>query len=221
MQWMRRKQARYERDGLKQQLMRSQMNPHFLFNALGSIQGYMYKNETKKAAGFLGNFASLTRSILENSTEEYIALEEEVNTLKNYLELEKMRMNNRFDYTITFNEEMETEFICVPPMLLQPFVENSIKHGLRDISSGGKLDITLLEHESFIEAHIIDNGIGIKKAAQNKAGQYKSKATSIFKQRMDILKKSFDKLPELEIVDLETEGKQGTKVIVFLPIKPD
>ena len=94
----------------------------------------MYKNETKKAAQFLGNFASLSRSILKYSSEESIDLEKEIETLKNYIELERMRMKDSFDYEIVLSNDLETEFIHIPPMMIQPFIENAIKHGFRDIS---------------------------------------------------------------------------------------
>lgn len=221
VQTMRRKQERFKQDQLKQQLMLSQMNPHFIFNALGSIQSYMYKNETKKAARFLGNFASLTRSILEKSTEEYISLDEEITTLKNYIELEKMRMNDRFDYSIDCNADIDAEFIYIPPMLLQPFVENAVKHGLRDIEKDGLLQIKIIEHEQLIEVHISDNGVGINKAMAQKNSAHKSKATEIFTQRMEVIHRSIKNIPKMKLIDLSEEEKQGTKAIIFLPIKPE
>ena len=220
VQFIRRKQARYERDELKQQLMKSQMNPHFLFNALGSIQGFMYKNETKKAAGYLGNFASLTRSILENSAEEFIPLVKEISTLQNYIELEKMRMGNRFEYSIEMDDEVDAEFIEVPPMLLQPFVENAIKHGLRDIEAGGLLKLIFRDVETYIEVQIIDNGKGIESTRSNKSASHKSMATAIFSQRMQMLQRRFTQLPEPTFSDLKDEGGKGTKVRVYLPVKP-
>lgn len=221
VQIMRRRQEQFKQDELKQQLMLSQMNPHFIFNALGSIQSYMYKNDAKKAGRFLGNFASLTRSILEKSTQEYISLEDEIKTLEDYIELEKMRMNNRFEYRIICNEEVDREFIFVPPMLIQPFVENSIKHGLRDMESGGILQIEFIEHPALMEVHISDNGIGLLQSKANKDPKHKSKATEIFLQRMNVIKRKNKSIPEMQLIDLSTQGQQGTKAIIFLPIQAE
>jgi LytS/YehU family sensor histidine kinase len=113
------------------------MNPHFLFNALGSIQNFMLKNETKRAAGYLNNFASLTRNILEHSAQEFVSVSEEIETLSSYIELEKMRLENKFEFEITYDKNLETDFINIPPMLIQPFVENAIKHGLNNIDYKG------------------------------------------------------------------------------------
>ncbi len=218
VQIMRKRQASLTQDKLKQQLMLSQMNPHFIFNALASIQSYMYKNDAKKAAAFMGNFASLTRSILNNSDAESISLEEEVSTIQNYLELEKMRMNSTFEYIINIPDEIDSEFIFIPPMMLQPFVENSIKHGLKNIDKDGIINLDFSETETQITITITDNGVGINSAQENKDTKHKSKATGIFKQRMKILQKKYNSIPEPIIQDLKHIGKTGTKVVVCLPI---
>jgi len=220
LQAMRKKQTQLSYDKLKQQLMLSQMNPHFIFNALASIQSYMYKNDAKKAAAYMGNFAALSRSILNNSSAESIPLEEEIETLRNYIELEKMRMNNNFDYNIILPDEIDAEFIHIPPMLLQPFVENALKHGLKDCNLPGKLTLVFTELNNLISAEITDNGIGIYKALDQKNSNHKSKATEIFKQRMKILQRKYPNIPEPQIVDLtNSETKQsGTKILVFMPI---
>ncbi len=215
---MRKRQSSLMQDKLKQQLMLSQMNPHFIFNALASIQSFMYKNDAKVAATYMGYFASLTRSILNNSDAESISLEEEVSTIKNYLELEKMRMNASFEYFINLPESIDTEFIYISPMMLQPFVENSIKHGLKNIDKGGILNIDFSETETQITITITDNGVGINSAQNNKDSNHKSKATEIFKHRMKILQKKYRDIPDPIIEDMNDTGKTGTKVSVCLPI---
>ena len=213
-----RKSNKLEREQLKQQLFRSQMNPHFMFNALGSIQNFLYKNEAKKAANYLGNFSSLTRSILTNSTKESITLEEEIETLKNYLELEKMRMKEAFNYEISYNENLETEFITIPPMLIQPFVENAIKHGLKDKEEGGHLRISFTDKKNLLEVQVTDNGIGIDNSKRNNKKEHKSMAISIFNQRMKIIRKQSKQIPLPKIEDLSINGMQGTLVEISLPI---
>jgi tetratricopeptide (TPR) repeat protein len=216
VQFIRKKQAIMEQDKLKQKLFRSQMNPHFIFNALGSIQNYMYKNETKQAAQFLGNFASLSRSILKYSAEESISLEKELETLTNYLELEKMRMNNAFAYEFIFDQDLETEFINIPPMMIQPFIENAIKHGLKDTDKDGKITIEVNDKENVLEVIILDNGVGFGNSQQNK--DHESMATQIFNERMKHLKKKNRHLPDLSIQNISEGENTGTKVHLFLPI---
>lgn len=215
---MRKKNAQMAQDELKQKLFRSQMNPHFIFNALGSIQNYMYKNETKKAAQFLGNFASLSRSILKYSSEESISLEKEIETLTNYLELEKMRMKNAFAYEFIFKQDLETEFINIPPMMIQPFIENAIKHGLKDTDEDGKITIKINDKEDVLEVIILDNGIGFENSQQNKDRDHESMATHIFNERMKHLKKKNRYLPDLSIQNISEGENTGTKVHLFLPI---
>ncbi len=215
---MRRRKIKAEQEQLKQRLFRSQMNPHFIFNALASIQNFLYKNEGKKAAGYLANFSSLTRSILTNSTQESISLEEEIETLKNYIELEKMRMKDAFDYEIKFDEELETEFIKMPPMLIQPFVENAIKHGLKEKDEGGVLTVSFTDKKDFLQVQVIDNGIGINNSKNETKKEHKSMALTIFDQRMKIIGQKFKNLPSPKIEDLSLQGRQGTLVEVYLPI---
>ena len=218
VQFMRKKQAEMKQDKLKQQLMLSQMNPHFIFNILASIQSFMYKNDAKKAASYMGNFASLSRSILNNSTAESISLFEEIETLRNYLELEKMRMKTAFDFKINLPEETDAEFIYIPPMMLQPFVENAIKHGFKNTESKEILTLDFSDTSNLVKVEITDNGIGINASMQNRNSNHRSKATEILKHRMKILQKKYRNIPELVIKDLSELNKSGTKVIVYLPI---
>ncbi len=218
MMIIRRRNAQMAQDDLKQKLFRSQMNPHFIFNALGSIQNYMYKNDTKKAAQFLGNFASLSRSILKYSSEESISLEKEIETLTNYLELEKMRMKNAFAYEFIVNQDLETEFINIPPMMIQPFIENAIKHGLKDADKDGKISIEIRDKADILEVIILDNGVGFENSQQNKDENHESMATKIFQERMKHLKKKNKHIPDILIEDISKDEKSGTKVHLFLPI---
>jgi tetratricopeptide (TPR) repeat protein len=215
---MRRRKIRAEQEQLKQQLFRSQMNPHFMFNALASIQSFLYKNEAKKAASYLGNFSSLTRSILINSTKEEISLDEEIATLKNYIELERMRLKDAFDYDINFDEDLETEFIKIPPMLIQPFVENAIKHGLKEKKEGGKLSVSFTDKGDNLQVQVVDNGVGIDHSKKEIKNGHKSMALSIFNHRIKIIRKKSKGLPLPQIKDLSVESKQGTLVEIHLPI---
>ena len=216
--FMRRRQSKFKEDNLKQQLFRSQMNPHFIFNALGSIQNFLYKNQPEIAAGYLARFSYLTRSILNNSSEDSISLAEEIETLESYIELEKMRLNDAFGYELIYDKHLETELISIPPMLIQPFIENAIKHGLKDMEEKGMLTVSFTDKEELLRVNIIDNGIGINQSKSKEKVGHKSMALSIFNKRMNLLRKSSRKIPTPKIEDLSTTGKQGTMVELYLPI---
>ncbi len=204
----------HKQEVLRQQLLRSQMNPHFLFNALGSIQNYMLKNNTKEAAGYLNNFASLTRAILNHSAVETITLEEEINALHNYIKLEQMRLLKSFTYTIEYDDTLETEFIEIPPMLIQPFVENAIKHGLKNKKDNGTLKIHIEDCKEYLIVNVTDNGNGFdinKKQINN----HKSMAMTIFNQRISLLNKKYSKNAGFDIKSIE--GK-GTTLNLNIPI---
>jgi hypothetical protein len=220
LHFRRKKQTELKQESLKQKLLRSQMNPHFLFNALGSIQNFMYKNETKIAAAYLGNFARLTRSILEYSAEEFVALEIEIETLQNYIELEKMRMQNSFTYAIDFSNDLDIAFIKIPPMLVQPFVENAIKHGMKNLDYPGELLLQYREINNKLEIKVIDNGHGINSPKTEKAKVHRSMSMQIFKERRAILSKQFNKEIEFKVVDRNERNntERGTEVTIIIPV---
>jgi len=215
--YFRRKQAVYKQIELQQQLLRSQMNPHFIFNVMGSIQSYLYKNEATKAADYLSRFAALSRSVLNFSSKESISLKEEIEMLQNYIELERARMESPFEVVFEISEDMEVDFIEVPPMLLQPFVENAIKHGLHAIDYPGKLTLRFQESTTFIKVEIIDNGKGL--SAEN-SSSHQSKALEIFKQRKKVIEQKLKKELTFEFQNLKTAdpSKQGVRVCIQLPI---
>jgi len=215
---MSKLKAEYRENQLQQQVLRSQMNPHFIFNALASIQQMIQNQETKAAAFYLGKFASIARLILEYSREESIPLEKELEVLQSYIELEKLRSGNHFEYIINFAHELETEFIRIPPAAIQPFVENAIKHGLKEKQEGGLLQLSFEDQGEVLEVVIEDNGIGIEQA-QNKTGkQHKSMAMAIFEERRRLMQKRYKKKLSVRFLDLNREGKTGTRVIIHLPV---
>jgi tetratricopeptide (TPR) repeat protein len=216
---IRRKQAQLVQTDLQQQVLRSQMNPHFIFNVLGSIQNFMMLNDSKKAAGYLSKFASLTRATLEYSSEESIALSDEIAMLKNYMELEQMRKPGIFDFQIECDEELEADFIQVPPMMIQPFVENAIKHGFKNIDYAGKLLLSVTDKVQYIEVVIKDNGIGIQKeAGSNK--QHRSMAMDIFEKRRKLIQHKFNKDFKFEVSNLKDLdfNLSGVKVTLKIPV---
>jgi tetratricopeptide (TPR) repeat protein len=205
---------------LQQQLLRSQMNPHFLFNSLGAIQSFMYSHETKKAAFYLGSFASLMRAILEHSRRELIPLEEETETLKNYLELQKMRLG--FRYEILLPEDLDPGAYLLPPMLIQPFVENAIEHGVKDLGEKGVIRINIERKDNKLIVMVEDNGPGIGSAPARKKG-HRSLAMTLFRERIAFLSSYLKKQIVYKILDKnETNPEEtGTKVIIELPVIND
>ncbi len=218
---LRHKQALLVQNNLQQKLLRSQMNPHFLFNALSSIQSFMYQNETKKAAGYLGNFASLTRGVLEYSTRDFISLCDELRILENYLELEVMRMGGKISYQTEVDENLDCEFIMVPPLVIQPFVENCVKHAFSGIDYPGLIVVSIRKLENRVEVMVEDNGIGLENAVGNSAEEHKSMSMSIFKERQAVLEKKLGEPVTFELLDMNslTSGKSsGSKVVITLPV---
>lgn len=206
---------------LEQKALRLQMNPHFIFNAMNSIQSQIGIGKDKEARYYLAKFSRLMRQILDHSRSTTIALQAEIATLENYLLIEQFCNGDRFDYEISVPENLEIDFIQIPPMILQPFVENAIKHGFRQLEETGrrgKIEIHFQEYKGYLECVVMDNGIGRKRAAtlnqNSQDSMHISAALSITKERLELLGEVSSKNP-IEIIDLEKDGKaQGTKVIV-------
>lgn len=214
----RQKRLRLEQKSqhIEQKLLRVQMNPHFIFNAIIAIQEYMFDTDKQKTSIYLTKFSKLIRQILENSRNEYVALEEEVNMLENYLSLQKLRQKINFEYKIIVDEDLDIEEVAIPPMFAQPFVENAIEHGIAEVPEGGKIQIHFTQENNQIILKIEDNGIGIQKSTeikQNTEGKHKSLATQITKERIEIFKRSLKKDIGFKIQEL----KQGTAIIFRLP----
>lgn len=210
---------------LEQRLLRSQMNPHFIFNSLIAIQNYIYQNKAQEAGRFLAKFAQLMRAILEGSRYEYIPLEEEVKLLENYLNLQRLRFEDKFTYEIEVDKELSLDEVVVPPMLAQPFLENAIEHGFKNLVQEGKLMVRFLStNDKNILLEIEDNGIGLNQTLTIKEGQKTkkiSRATQITRERLTLLNKKQSKNLSLVVKDLsETQtNTQGTLVSLAIPLK--
>ena len=153
---------------LEMQALRARMNPHFIFNCLSSINHFIVKNETETASDYLTRFSRLMRLVLLNSQKPQITLEEEVEMLKLYIELEKLRFRDAFTWSISYADDIRLSDLMIPPLLLQPFCENAIWHGLMHKKGAGHLAISFEMHGDVLECTITDNGIGREKAAQIK-----------------------------------------------------
>lgn len=209
---------------LEHQALYAMMNPHFTFNALQSIQNFIQQNDKKSAHKFLSRFAKLVRKNLDSTKEDFISLNEEVDRLKLYLDLEKMRFPEKFDYEVRISPEIDAYEIQIPPMLLQPFVENSIKHGIMPLSSDGMISIDILpEEDDYMRILIQDNGIGIKasKAMQrNRPSDHVSKGMKITQDRLELFARMTEKGYALDIREETDEVGEviGTLVDIKLPM---
>ena len=206
---------------LEQKLLRLQMNPHFIFNALSSIHSLMNPRDVNKASDYLGNFSRLLRSSLESSREDYILLEEEISSLKNYLELQQLRYEKKFDYKIDVDPKIDLESAILPPMLLQPFIENAIEHGIKHKEAKGHIRIRFNLENKKLSCEIEDDGVGREKAWEveyAKKGKHKSLATEIIRDRIIILNKKLKQKINLSIIDKLSETEQPTGTVIRLDL---
>lgn len=211
---------------MQKRLLRSQMNPHFIFNSLNSIQSLISGNKPDMADIYLVKFARLMRSILMNTQKTFIVLEEEINFIKLYVEIEQLRFDNSFKYEIIIDDNILTDVTYIPPMLVQPFVENALMHGLINKVNNGKLTVGFKPKGNIIQCTITDNGIGRQKAGEIKRkSRYENKPMGIrlTKDRLKLLNIQSNSEIVFEIVDLKDslDNALGTKVILNLPKKTD
>ncbi|MBK9934297.1 MAG: tetratricopeptide repeat protein [Cytophagaceae bacterium] len=225
--WYRQYQLKNEKKVLmlEQQMLRSQMNPHFLFNSLNSIKLFIINNEKETAVYYLNKFSKLIRTILSNSQEKEISLKEELETMALYLNIENIRFTEKINYEVKIEDGLNPEEIKIPSLILQPFIENAIWHGLSNKKGDKNLKINIQKIEDFgVRFEIIDNGIG-RELAQKIKDSKVSKQTSIglklTKERLQNFAKNLSKTTEITFVDLYDSLKNptGTKAIITIPIK--
>jgi len=208
---------------LEQQALRLQMNPHFIFNVLTSIHNLIILNDSDKARYALAKFSKLMRRVLENSREKFISIDDEVETLENYVQLEKLTANLDVDLIIDMDENIDSAEEILPPLMIQPFVENCIIHGLKELNYPGQIKVGFkLLNEHLLECYIQDNGRGRAKAAQinaQKENYHKSTALQVTQERLANLNKDAEFVP-FEIIDLKDENgnPNGTKVVMRIVI---
>lgn len=201
--------------------IKSQMNPHFFYNALNTIQSYILSNDKKEAIIYLNKFSSLTRTILELTEKNYLSINEEIKTIALYLDLEKARFFNDFNYSIFIDEEIDTESIKIPTMLLQPFIENAIKHGLLHLKGEKTIHIAFKKANNSLEISIDDNGIGRKRSEElnlNNRKDHISFATNAIEKRLEILNLNKTNKITVEYIDkYKFDEPMGTTVIINIP----
>ena len=209
---------------LEAKALTNQMNPHFIFNSLNSVQHLILEKEEKQALNFLADFATLMRQMLNNSRKSYISLEEEIAFLTRYLELEKIRFAHSFTYHFIMENALKDYTIYIPPMIIQPIVENAIKHGLAPKNVSGYLEIRLEMVDDLLYCSVDDDGIGWDKSNSIKSSRlikHESTALSVIKERLQIIKSFNGSVGKLEIIDKFKSGfgnKEGTLVEILIPI---
>ncbi|SEP73233.1 Tetratricopeptide repeat-containing protein [Hyunsoonleella jejuensis] len=214
------RQQRLANNLLALKSLRSQMNPHFIFNALNSVNSFIASNDERTANKYLTDFSKLMRAVLENSEEDFIPLEKEIELLQLYTQLEHFRFKDKFDYAIHVDDKIRVADFVIPPMLLQPYIENAVWHGLRYKREKGHLTINISqENENEIKITITDDGIGRKKSKALKTENQKkqnSKGMGNIKKRVAILNDMYKDKVDVFVDDFQDEEDVGTKVIVTL-----
>jgi LytS/YehU family sensor histidine kinase len=203
--------------------LRAQMNPHFIFNCLNSINRYIIKSDIKTSSLYLTRFAKLIRLILDNSEHKKVVLSNELEALKLYIDMESLRFDHKFSFDVSIDPEVDADNIEIPPLIIQPYVENAIWHGLLHKDSGGHLSVHVSRDNGSLVCEIADNGIGREKAMEYKsknAPTRKSVGMKLTEERLQIASDDFSVAGSQKIIDLFDENGEasGTKVILTLPI---
>jgi LytS/YehU family sensor histidine kinase len=212
--------------------LRAQMNPHFIFNSLNSIQHFITIREKEEALNYLSKFSKLIRRILENSRENTVSISNELQLLELYIQLEQLRFTNKFDYHIVVDKNLDTENTEIPPLLIQPYIENAILHGLINKNGKGDLWLSLEKNNGLLICKIEDNGIGRARSLeieQRKVSRHKSLGIKVTDERISTLSTLLDYKMEVVIEDLyepnhaaeETSRPAGTRVTISIPFKED
>ncbi len=222
------KEAEFQRSlaDVSMSALRSQMNPHFIFNCLNSIKLYTTQNDTAAATSYLTKFSRLIRMALENSRSETVTLKAELESLDLYIQMEVMRFKDKLKYSITVNENVDSNFIEIPPLLLQPYVENAIWHGLMHKEEGGQInvDVEVLPGEPILCIRIQDNGVGREKSAEisnRSATKHKSYGTKVTSERLDLINKVYKTGASVTTEDVKNATGEitGTLVTIKIPFE--
>jgi len=187
-----------------------------------AIQSYIFRNDPHQAGKYLSSFAKLVRLILENSRLETISIEQEIKTIKHYLELQSLRFEGKFDFSINVDDDLDAHSTSIPPMLAQPFIENAIEHGIIHLSEKGMINVNFKNAEKSIVLEVEDNGIGVEKSKEiqmKTRKEYQSRATEITYQRLKKIKQSKKLTINLTMIDLNTidVNRQGTLIRFTIP----
>ncbi|WBX78123.1 tetratricopeptide repeat protein [Tenacibaculum ovolyticum] len=204
---------------IEQKLLRSQMTPHFIFNSLSVLQGMILNKEENNAVSYLSKFSKLLRTILENSRHKTVVLSEELSAINSYMALQNLDMNPPFEYTLNVDSNINETIFKIPPMLIQPFIENAIEHAFPDKKEHKKINVTLIFKEEKLICIIKDNGIGIDEIKQKLEKNKNSLATTITSERLAMLSKEFKTVGTIKVQNRKILGEEGTLVTLMIPYK--
>ena len=222
--FLRNKNLKASRNNLltTQQLLRTQITPHFLYNSLSNIQGMILKQENTLASNYLSKFSRLVRLVLKNSQNKVVSISDELEAIKYYLDLQSARFEERLTYSIVLDEKVKESDLVIPPMLIQPFVENCIEHGFKNIDRKGEINIHIYFKNQSLTCKVTDNGVGVEAVPSKSVMPKKeSLSTGITVERMRLIAKEFKSKANLEIMDRKKYGEQGTIVTLEIPYKYD
>ncbi|MEM7163390.1 MAG: histidine kinase, partial [Bacteroidota bacterium] len=204
---------------LEMQALQAQFNPHFVHNVLNAIQNFVLKNQPEDAYNYITNFSRLMRNYLNATDDHFISLEREFEMMENYIKLEQIRLPGKFEYKIEFEEGLDASDILIPSMIIQPYIENAIHHGLAHKKQKGLLQLTISKDEEGFKLSVIDNGIGRRAAGEimaNKEKLRKSFGVKIISDRIELFNKLYDQTIHVKIIDLN-DTRTGTHVIISIP----
>lgn len=215
---LRHEKSRAQNAEIEQKLLRSQMTPHFIFNSLSVLQGMILNKEEKKSVSYVSKFSKLLRIILENSRDKMVLLSQELTAVENYLSLQNLE-DNTYNYTVTLANTIDTTLFEIPPMLIQPFIENAIEHAFINQEENKKIDVQLTYLNKELKCTIVDNGVGIDTLMKRKNQHKKSLSTTITSERLQMLSNDFKMKGSVLIEDRKKYNAQGTIVTLVIPHK--
>lgn len=204
---------------IEQKLLRSQMTPHFIFNSLSVLQGMILNKESENSISYLSKFSRLLRTVLENSRHKTVSLDKELLAIKSYMDLQNLSVRLPIDFQLNLDPTITNMGFKIPPMLIQPFIENAVEHAFRNNESDKKIEIGLTFEDQKLVCTISDNGVGLKAEQGKQRKDKKSLATTITSERLAILSKYFEVQGTVHIQDREVFGEQGTLVTLVIPYK--
>jgi LytS/YehU family sensor histidine kinase len=210
-------------DWYRQQALAKQMDPHFVFNTLNSIQSFIIKNDRLASSQYLSKFARLMRIILNSSQKQAVPLSDEISALSLYLELESLRFQQKFDFNLVVDPSIDSSACFIPAFLIQPFIENAIWHGIMGLKETGRIDIEFQKNRNQLTCIVEDNGIGRKRSMELKTAVPVTKQSygiALVESRLALLNNLYDIDIKIRFVDLYNENGQpsGTRVIINLPL---
>jgi len=216
---LRHEKAKMQNVVIEQKLLRSQMTPHFIFNSLSVLQGMILNKDEKNAVTYLSKFSKLLRATLENSRHKTVGLSDEISAINDYMTLQNLDVNPPFKYSLDIAQNIDTAIFKIPPMLIQPFIENTIEHAFPNKKEDKQIKVALTYNNGVLKCTIADNGIGITLKNEERGCNKNSLATTITSERLNVLSKDFKTEGSVTVKNRKEFEEQGTLVTLVIPYK--